>query len=205
MSRLIAFGCSFTYGHGLSDCFIPPIDPGLNPSKFAWPQLIADKLGLECYNQSIPGDSNKDIWYNIVNFDFEDNDIVVVHWSFPDRYAVFNDDGSVRKLASWNADDPVSDYYYRHFHSVTDATLDFYLRADHIKHMFESKNIPAYYLIPNKEFYQPVPNWCNIKFEDVYLKEMRNMYKSIALDNSHPGELAHEKFAQALLEIICQD
>ena len=57
--RLITFGCSNTYGHGLPDCHVPPNEAGPNPSKVAWPQLLADRRGLECVNLGQPGGSNK--------------------------------------------------------------------------------------------------------------------------------------------------
>lgn len=44
MSRLIAFGCSHTYGHGLPDCFIPPHRPGTDPSKLSWPYPLGELL-----------------------------------------------------------------------------------------------------------------------------------------------------------------
>ena len=88
MSRLIAFGCSFTRGTALDDvwdfknkCSIFP-----QPSKYAWPQLLADKLDIECINLGKGGYSNKAIWHIIVNFDFKPSDIVFIHWSFLDRY-----------------------------------------------------------------------------------------------------------------------
>jgi len=59
--RLIAFGCSYTYGAGLEDCFTPPIGHGPIPSKFAWPQLVANELNMECINMSSSGASNKEI------------------------------------------------------------------------------------------------------------------------------------------------
>jgi hypothetical protein len=49
--RLIAFGCSNTYGEGLEDCWIPEFRKhGPKPSKVAWPQILADKMGRECVN-----------------------------------------------------------------------------------------------------------------------------------------------------------
>ena len=53
MSRLITFGDSFTYGHGLVDCHVPEKNwQGPNPSKFAWPQVLGDMLGIEVINKS---------------------------------------------------------------------------------------------------------------------------------------------------------
>ena len=44
MDRLVAFGCSYTYGHGLPDCIMAKGRAGKRPSKFAWPYLLAKKL-----------------------------------------------------------------------------------------------------------------------------------------------------------------
>ena len=46
MTRLIAYGCSYTYGHSLEDCVDPNnlALPGDKPSAFAYPQQIADAL-----------------------------------------------------------------------------------------------------------------------------------------------------------------
>ena len=69
--RVIAFGCSFTFGHGLPDCFNPPKNPGKAPSKYAWPSLVANELNVKCINKSLPGSSNKRIWHNIGKFKFK--------------------------------------------------------------------------------------------------------------------------------------
>ena len=58
MSRkiLVTFGDSCTYGDGLQDC-LPPKMP--NPSKFAWPTLLASQMDYDLVNLSKPGASNK--------------------------------------------------------------------------------------------------------------------------------------------------
>ena len=55
MPRLIAFGCSNTYGQGLEDCHILPNFPGPSPSKTAWPNTLGNLLNCsEVINQSKP-------------------------------------------------------------------------------------------------------------------------------------------------------
>ena len=53
MDRLVAFGCSNTYGEGLPDCWVDKNgDPsrtkagfhGPKPSKLAWPRLMANNM-----------------------------------------------------------------------------------------------------------------------------------------------------------------
>ena len=83
MNRLLAFGCSHTYGESLPDClppkgFVAPMPP---PSQFAWPNLLAKKLNRECVNLASCGASNKQIHYNIVNTNFENDDLVLVLWT----------------------------------------------------------------------------------------------------------------------------
>ena len=88
-NRLIAFGCSFTYGSGLPDCFHPVRGQGKHPSKVGWVQLLADKLDLTAHNMSVPGSSNLEILYNLLKFEFKKTDTVVVMWSLPNRDLFF--------------------------------------------------------------------------------------------------------------------
>lgn len=88
MNRLIAFGCSHTYGMGLSDCYLGKnnnFTPGPLPSAYAWPSLISEKSGLECVNKGICGASNLEILTEITQFDFKKNDKVIVAWTTPYR------------------------------------------------------------------------------------------------------------------------
>lgn len=88
MSRLVTFGCSFTVGLGLPDIY-PPKDlnqEGSIPSKYAWPNLLAEKLGKKIVNCGSAGAGNKEILSKILSFDFQHNDTVVILWSAFDRH-----------------------------------------------------------------------------------------------------------------------
>ena len=95
--RIWAFGCSETFGHGLEDCYVKKdgfYAPGKEPSKFAYPQLIGDTVGKEVINLSRPGASNKHILQQIKLNQSEINkdDIVIIHWTYIERHAVFVND-----------------------------------------------------------------------------------------------------------------
>ena len=89
MNRLIAFGCSNTFGQALEDCWnYEKKDVGEHHSKLAWPSVLSKKLNLECHNHALPGASNKLIMNQIISFPFAPNDTVVIMWSYLDRYHI---------------------------------------------------------------------------------------------------------------------
>jgi hypothetical protein len=83
--RLITFGCSFTYGQGLPDCLTNEDAP----SQYAWPVLLSKKLDRELINASSPGSSNLEILYQLLNFKFKKDDLIVVMWTVYDRDVAF--------------------------------------------------------------------------------------------------------------------
>lgn len=83
MSRLITFGCSLTQGQAL--------EKDIAYSKLAWPYRLAEKMNLECVNMGENGASAKKIWYNIINFNFEPDDTVIILWTHMDRWCIFLD------------------------------------------------------------------------------------------------------------------
>ena len=85
MDRLIAFGCSVTYGIALLDCKKDHFNQNPPPSKYAYPQVMANILNLECHNLAVPGASNVKILDMILNFQFEPNDLIIVQWTFSER------------------------------------------------------------------------------------------------------------------------
>lgn len=88
MSRLISFGDSFTWGTDLSDS-----TPGMpRPSQLTWSALFARHRGLKYTCLARPGASNHEIariFFNYSN-DITDQDLVVINWSWIDRWEYFN-------------------------------------------------------------------------------------------------------------------
>lgn len=193
--RLVAFGCSYTRGTALDDvwdfekkCSIFP-----QPSKYAWPQLIANELGIECLNLGKGGLSNKAIWHNVVNFKFEPNDLIIIHWSFFDRFHFFEnkDQGYIIDHTHRTARDKA---FFKYLHSDYEMINDLFLRMNHINSLH--KNINHILISPVKEV-----NWNNTSYTKIYLDFIKEKYPR-ANDDSHPGILAHKEFATQLFQSL---
>ena len=90
MHRLVAFGCSNTYGEALE-----------NPQEQAWPSVLAEMLNYECVNLSYPGSSPRYVIYKMQKFNFRKTDIVVVLWPEVSRYCCIQEDDSVKHIGIW--------------------------------------------------------------------------------------------------------
>lgn len=85
------FGDSNTYGHGHFDCLYCQAQP---PSSMSWPsqlQKLIGSPGVEVVNKSIPGASCILIGHCIRSFQFREDDVVLILWSYLTRSTVFLD------------------------------------------------------------------------------------------------------------------
>ena len=91
--KLVVFGCSFTFGHGLPDCVSEDgTGPGTQPSKMAWSNHLKTFGKFHSLdNKGIPGASNKIILNEIVNYDFNEPTVVIVLWSNFERKTIFKE------------------------------------------------------------------------------------------------------------------
>lgn len=116
IKRVVSFGCSLIYGDELSDW-----DPGDNrglyprdrPSKFVWPQLVANQLGVPHINKGFSGASNEFIYRQLTRYLFypklpnyewklhgvpqlevpyEEGDLILIQWTSHARNEVYNQD-----------------------------------------------------------------------------------------------------------------
>ena len=211
MSRLIAYGCSNTFGEGLPDCWDAEKNVPLNtPSKYAWPNVLANQLNVKCVNLSMPGVSNKYICNEILETDLQKDDIVIVLWTFYTRHCMFNNDGSVSRILVQDmynkniskSNQRFNTYWYKNFFTDTDAIKDMYVRINLAKYYLDSKGIKNYHYSCDKSDNNgnkdlstfPKPKWSSI-----YLpKIVKYFRKGVALDNMHPGVESHKTFAEEL-------
>ena len=207
MPRLVSFGCSFTYGHGLPDCHVEPDLPGNAPSKHAWPNLLAKKLGYDCLNLSANGSGNYQILLDILRTDFKQDDIVVIGYSYFDRYEYYHmtdriSNGhqlthkskdilhrkEINKIMVGNTNE-YEQTYWKNWLSIQNAEM-----------LLDSKNIKNYsFLNVPKIAQETKPDLIKLNnfFTDVQLT-----FKDYALDKEHPGIETHRLQSEQLYSII---
>jgi|TARA_R110002124_G_scaffold19114_1_gene76996 hypothetical protein len=185
--RIVAFGCSYTYGHGLPDCLDNNGHPGPNDSKLAFPVLVAKKLECEYVNLGKSGNSNKEIWNDILNFKFQDDDIVIITWTYYSRFCIIKSN-TTQRINPWNERDKP---FYMNYSNRNDMLLDFYTRLNHINTYLQTKNIKSFnYVIEDSE--NESPEWNTVDILGVFQKIDE------ADDECHPGEHSHVVFADEI-------
>jgi hypothetical protein len=100
LGRLIAGGDSFTYGSELNDCHINDVEV---VSHLTFPALIAEELELDYCCVAKPGYSNNAIRRTVIDECERSHDIklVMVMWSFPNRYE-FRFGDTWEQISAWS-------------------------------------------------------------------------------------------------------
>jgi hypothetical protein len=189
MSRLIAFGCSYTFGQGLED--IHSKFPYTKSSKLAWPNLLANKLNLKCINNAEPGNTNFNIWHAALKYKFKKDDIVFILWTHKNRHTIFETSYRYDNLTK---DDAKTKCFYDNFYSPYQSNIQTALYISHLNYEIPNKIIN---LFLDKNEFDTAAMFKNITTIDASLLEYYNRYPK-ALDNSHPGQLAHKEYAEKI-------
>lgn len=200
MKRVIAFGCSFAYGATLPDCFEDKHKSGPVASKRAYPQLIGESLGLETINLARPGSSPIRVLYNILNFNFSADDLVLVQWPFSDRDALFTNKDTLLDVGLWVSSETVKNYYL--VHDSNDRQIKTTLHIHHAHLYLQNKGIKTLHILNQHDpGHQIVINDNRFK-ELVYYSA--NFIETIdkGLDNLHPGIMSHQNIAKDIKEIL---
>lgn len=205
MSKLFAFGCSYTYGHGLSDCIIGEHEAGPEPSKLVYVNLLAEYLNIDqVVNQAQPGKSNKWILSALEAHlnEIAPNDVVILQWSFIERHAILGNESKKNYIKSidlgpWKKDKINTTYYKTlyHEHDHVKQTIwcinyaDFLLKHRGIKkvlHTAPPGGLDISEHIINKQSY-----WNDCLADNGIDK---------ADDNNHPGIKTHKLFAKKMYD-----
>lgn len=213
MSRLIAFGCSHTYGHGLEDCILADNLPGPVASKFSWPNHLGNMLGRETINMSRPGASNLEILYNILKFNFQPTDIVTILWTDTARDLIFADiDPAINynldffPIGSWmtKENDGIDVEAWLSIHTDYDLLIRSFMQIHYAEQYLKNNNIRNYSFFNDSDSMIPkIPSF--LKFENLYDTQLWHIMFSLydkALDGCHPGPTAHQKIAEEIYKHI---
>lgn len=214
VSNLIAFGCSITYGEGLDDCWIVKKSKfgtrtkfGENPSKFAWPQKLADLMNLSCKNLGKPGASNKHISHIALNTEYKDSDIAVFLWTFFNRHCTMLDNGEIERYhhndlgkKEFKKSRKKIEFYFNHMYTEKNSIHENYIIINHMKYYLDNLGVKNYHFMFQEDNFNNVPHWNNVQ-----LKYIKWDYNDLALDDSHPGILAQSAIANAMYKTITED
>ena len=200
MQRLIAFGDSFTYGHHLPDCL-----EQCNPSKHAWPEVLGSQIKRLVINKSFPGSSNIEILFNVLNFKFEPDDLVIIGWTVIYRDLIYKKslfgrifNSQEHKKITLHDNDELSKKW-ADVHNSYDLAIRSGLHIEHCNLHLEQLKVNHYHFfaldIANKK-----PIWTHKP--KTWIDKTIIKYKDFALDNSHPGINSHKHAADKLYRII---
>lgn len=218
MDRLVAFGCSNTYGHGLEDCFIPPLSAGFSHSNMAWPSKLAKYFNRACVNLALPGISNMHILDRILDCDFQKNDLVVILWTYLDRDIIRNiNDQDIIHINSEMLDTDIGKKWLM-THTDYNQAMKGMQAIHHAYHYFESIGIEHYHIIKpfwnqviqahqnnRGDMIRPLPKYFSrLEFLESSITDYKQKNLPSALDGQHPGQEAHNVFAEDLYKEITQ-
>ena len=205
-SNLVTFGCSATYGQSLSD--IHPDNE--QPSKLAWPQVLGDLANIPVVNMAYKGSSNKEIAHHVLNYNYNTDDIVVICWTFTDRFCVIRKDNILR-LGVWHANpskfatektlnekQQVSTAFFSNVHDDNDMSLNQHYCIHYANLFLDSKKIKNYHIILHNYLRKDYKFFDTKILEIDYLELIKN--NPLAMDNDHPGEMAHKLLAQDIFK-----
>lgn len=211
MSRLITFGCSYTYGIGLQDCS----EGSPTPSLLGWPALTSSLLDYELVNVSASGASNFEILHNILNFDFKNDDIVVIMWTHYTRDSffrkIFSKKFPIDRLGPWSGSKDIIKNVIdtsviigsKWIENMNDKTFalkswayiyhaDLLLKDKKIKYL----HIPASYgELDEYKMNYPIDNICIDGFKTI----------DFGNDNAHPGPRSHQLIANKVYKLLNEE
>ena len=199
--RLVTFGCSITYGQSLPDTNWKNFEIMTDHSKFAWPSQLADILQVKVLNKAVPGAGNYLIAHQITNFEPQQNDIIIVMWSYKNRYNIVTEDGDLDYNAHINSTigpwtkDARTKAFYKYIYDDEDALI----RSNHyIKYAqlyLDTTNVKHFHTMTRNEKYKGVV--------DLNVEQIRKT--DYAEDEKHPGPKSHLAIAEKIYDYIKED
>jgi len=217
MKTLFAFGDSFTYGHGLEDCWVKQGDTykvGPVHSQYAWPSLLAKDLDYDLKNLSYPGSSNLAILHKILNTNFDANSICIIMWSYPYRDMIFNKNyipikalfnqktgtnNDASHLGNWMTDELSKLWMLTH--NNIDLIMRTWFHIHHANLYVASLKIPHYNLFVDYPMIRGYKStFIKIPFRDIGVEKFIDK----ALDDCHPGPLTQQKIAKDIKKCLIE-
>lgn len=222
MQNLFTFGCSNTFGmalpdRGEQDLVIPETFESvpehtdtktLHGSKFAWGQVLADRLDMNCVNRGVVGAGIKEtLWhfdrtYSVI----KPKDIVCFLWPSLWRYNLLQET-DIRHGRQW-----VNDHYgifakenwFKIFNPY-DSAFTTHAHIQYVHLLLKEMNVQSCHMFSDEDDLNEIPDFytdVNI-ITDTNFNKIRNVHGKTGLDNGndmHGGVQTHEVIADAFYQ-----
>lgn len=178
--------------------------PCQQPSKYAWPQLLADKLKYESINLSAPGSGNFQILMEVLKTNYQKDDLVIIAFSYFTRYDFYKMTDKIDKGINVNYEG--SEHKQ---HILAELGIKYleektfwsnWLAIQHCELFLNSKNIKNYSFmgipIGAREQRPKLITLTN------FISDMPFILKDKALDEKHPGSESHKLLAELIHDRI---
>lgn len=188
MSRLITLGCSHT------------LCEGVKTKKETWPFILSKKFNKKLINLGESGGSNRTIQHSVYTFEFQQDDIVIILWTYPDRYHFFKDkDNHTGLINSWGKGR--SEVWFKDFHTTYNEKFDNQTIVNQVNLFLKNKNIKLYNLLVSSEFdyYFDITNSDTIGID--FTKDYLEKYPR-GTDGWHMGDEGNYNFAMEIYHIL---
>jgi hypothetical protein len=197
IARLVVFGCSHTEGQFLPGWKAAIGDSSTVYSPHSWASLLGAHLNVPVDNMGRGGNSNHEILIDVLNYNFQPDDLAVICWSYPERAILFST-STLRQLERSRdlLDRDSNDLFYR-AHDLYD------LEVRTVEHI----NYANLYLSSKRVNYQM--SWIQkveVNNTNIRTPDTSNFpfFKIVDLgtDNNHPGVLSHAKFFDQIVKTL---
>lgn len=175
ITRVQAWGCSFTWGEGLDP---PRLLGRQTASAAAWPSLVAQSLGVPLLNHAEPGASNVWIADRITGTEFAQGDLVLIMWTWPQR-TTRNIRQQQHQHILANSRSDLFEHWLR-VHTDTDITVMDGLFRTATRHCLDRQSVQCLEL----DVRSPQCAWADLP---------------LGWDHSHPGHQWHQRISDQIL------
>lgn len=188
MSRIIIFGDSTSYGEGLD-----------NPSLENYGYHLGKLSNKTVVNNAIPGSSNTSILLEILKFNFQPDDLVLIGWTYVGRELLMFDKHKCRNLGPWiDPTDVLNRAWLEYINKDYDLMIKGFMHMSHANHYMSHKNIKyiQFWFEENTEVFELKEQtvWMdNVVMDFDLLKEIEHVDLTHC---NHPGPKTHKLAAE---------
>jgi hypothetical protein len=207
--RLMAFGDSWTAGHGVETDIrykemVQPSDGNgfiVNLRKFnSWPRYVAEKLNCIFVNNAYCGAGNYDIYKEVkCLFDdklIEKEDVFIIMFSYPHRYRTKKPENNPIEVFE-KLEELLKSHKRFYFNSFYPTFKD--------EDGFDTSNLPDYFINPNETIADMLRNYEILNDVSVWEYDSRSVWKNeqnLWWGDYHPNLFGYKLIAEEIVNQI---